>query len=356
MDVIVVGAGPIGCYLAYLLAKKGYGVRIYEEHKEVGRPLQCSGVVSENGLRSLNLYKKGFILSKVSEFRLHSFKTCLRLKLRKTKICILDRVRFDKYLARLAENKNACIELGKRVRIVRKNGRFFAKVGDKIERSKVIVVADGNTSDYARKIFGNKYEKIIAIQWDFPEVQRHIDVFFNKSLSKNFYAWVIPKGNCIGVGLGDSIENFSFKNFEKFLKNLKVEKKVINRISGKISIGYARKTCIDNLLAVGEAALQVKPFTGGGIIYGLNCAEIASFAISKYLENSNPLRLYEILWKGRYKKEIIAGLFLRKLYKVVGNPQIDLALKLLKYRKAVIEGYFDYESYFSLFLSFLTRG
>ncbi len=356
MDIIIVGAGPVGCYLAYLLAKKGYNVKVYEEHKEIGKPLQCSGVVSENGLKNLNLYKRKFILSKVSEFRLHSFKTCLKLKLKKTKICILNRVEFDKYLARLAENKSVCIELGKRVKIIKKNGEFFVKIGTRTEKSKVIVVADGNASDYARKIFGNRYEKIIAVQWDFANTQEHIDVFFDKSFSKNFYAWVIPKGNCLGVGLGDNIENFNFRNFKNFLKLLKIEKnKVVNKIAGKISIGYARKTCIKNLLAVGEAALQVKPFTGGGLVYGLNCAEIASLAISGYLEKECSLKLYEILWKRKYKKEIVAGLFLRKLYKSVGNSQIDLALRLLKYRKTIIENYFDYESYFSLLLSFLAK-
>lgn len=34
----IIGAGPIGSYLAYLLAKNNQEVRIFEEHKEIGKP------------------------------------------------------------------------------------------------------------------------------------------------------------------------------------------------------------------------------------------------------------------------------------------------------------------------------
>ena len=45
-DAIVVGAGPSGSYLAHLLSKKGFQVLNLEEHPEVGRPVDCTGVVT----------------------------------------------------------------------------------------------------------------------------------------------------------------------------------------------------------------------------------------------------------------------------------------------------------------------
>jgi len=36
-DVLVIGAGPIGSYLASQMAKKGFKTAIFEEDKEVGK-------------------------------------------------------------------------------------------------------------------------------------------------------------------------------------------------------------------------------------------------------------------------------------------------------------------------------
>ena len=46
-DVIISGAGPSGSYLAYLLSKNGYSVLQLEEHREIGKPVECTGLVSE---------------------------------------------------------------------------------------------------------------------------------------------------------------------------------------------------------------------------------------------------------------------------------------------------------------------
>ena len=45
-DVVVVGAGPIGSRTAEIIAKNGYKVIILEEHPEIGKPVQCAGLVS----------------------------------------------------------------------------------------------------------------------------------------------------------------------------------------------------------------------------------------------------------------------------------------------------------------------
>src|SRR4030065_1138061 len=45
-DVIVVGAGPVGSYTAYLLARKGLDVGILEKNQTIGKDVNCTGVVS----------------------------------------------------------------------------------------------------------------------------------------------------------------------------------------------------------------------------------------------------------------------------------------------------------------------
>ena len=50
-DAIVVGAGPSGSYLSYELSRMGYDVLNLEEHNEVGKPVECTGLVSERVFR-----------------------------------------------------------------------------------------------------------------------------------------------------------------------------------------------------------------------------------------------------------------------------------------------------------------
>ena len=45
--VVIIGAGPVGCYLAQLLRKRGLSPLLIEEHKEIGRPIHCAGLVGK---------------------------------------------------------------------------------------------------------------------------------------------------------------------------------------------------------------------------------------------------------------------------------------------------------------------
>jgi digeranylgeranylglycerophospholipid reductase len=53
MKILIVGAGPIGCYLARLLQTKTdkFDVTIIEEHEKIGRPVHCAGLVSKDVLK-----------------------------------------------------------------------------------------------------------------------------------------------------------------------------------------------------------------------------------------------------------------------------------------------------------------
>src|SRR3989338_4021056 len=44
--ITIIGAGPAGSYLAFLLAKKGKDVALIEEHDKIGSPVQCTGIVT----------------------------------------------------------------------------------------------------------------------------------------------------------------------------------------------------------------------------------------------------------------------------------------------------------------------
>ena len=60
--IVIIGAGPVGCYAAYLLAKKGKKVAVFEEHKKIGRPVHCTGIVTSSFGKIFDI-KKEFLVN-----------------------------------------------------------------------------------------------------------------------------------------------------------------------------------------------------------------------------------------------------------------------------------------------------
>ena len=42
----IIGGGPVGLTAAFELAKAGEKVTVHEEHKKIGAPVQCTGIVT----------------------------------------------------------------------------------------------------------------------------------------------------------------------------------------------------------------------------------------------------------------------------------------------------------------------
>ena len=69
-DVIVIGAGPVGGYLAWKLTEKGLSVLIVEEHSEIGRPFQCAGMVNPSAMDRIGAYDT--VLTRIWGARMYS--------------------------------------------------------------------------------------------------------------------------------------------------------------------------------------------------------------------------------------------------------------------------------------------
>jgi len=90
-----------------------------------------------------------------------------------------------------------------------------------------------------------------------------------------------------------------------------------------IPIGIAKETVFKNVLFVGDAARQVKPFSGGGLLTGFVAADLATEAIENSLKNDslNPsnfysaLSTYDKLWRKELEDEFKKELFLRSVYR-----------------------------------------
>ena len=55
MDIACIGGGPASAFAALEILKKGKNVEIFEEHKEIGVPRHCAGLISVSGFNKLGI-------------------------------------------------------------------------------------------------------------------------------------------------------------------------------------------------------------------------------------------------------------------------------------------------------------
>jgi digeranylgeranylglycerophospholipid reductase len=299
-DVAVVGGGPSGSFAALNLAKAGARVTVFEEHGTIGAPSHCAGHISIQSLRKLGLYplSKDILENTFSQANFYSpkgFKFSVRLK--KPVTCAINREAFDRLIAQKAETAGACYNLNSPVRTLLIENDFVK--GVKVRRSngqeetfpaKIVVDAEGISSRLLRQAglsAHNRDKFVYAVEAEVENIKEveldAVDVFLGKTFAPGFYAWLIPK--CDGtakIGLATRSGNP-----RDFLQRLISKHPVASEKLGKAKItrqafhsislgGPIPKSFSNGFLAIGDVASQVKPTTGGGVIFGLTCAQIAA--------------------------------------------------------------------------------
>jgi flavin-dependent dehydrogenase len=83
----------------------------------------------------------------------------------------------------------------------------------------------------------------------------------------------------------------------------------------------------DGLLIVGDAASQVKPTTGGGIVMGLNCAKIAGEVAYEALKQGDTsaafLSVYQKRWQEKIGFDMAVMRRMRFLFNRLSDSQLD---------------------------------
>ncbi len=335
-DIIVVGAGPVGCKVGELIAKKGFKVLILEEHPEIGSPVQCAGLVSHR-IFKLSKVSRKVVVNKVRKARFYCSNNHTELKSKKT-VYIIDREKFDKELAKKAKSAGAEIKTSTRFLGYKREKLLRVKTNKGNYRTKLLVGADGPNSTVAKttriKLPDNK---LTGVQ---TTIKSHynpntVELWFDSEISPEFFGWIIPENkNWARVGLATNknvvrcLDNFFMKRFNRKIK-------CKNIMAGTIRYGLIDNSVSNRILLVGDAASQVKPFSGGGIIYGLTGAEIAAKACIKSLKEENYKKEflkenYDDVWKEKLEWPIRKGLTMRKIIHLFNDEQLSLLFSLIK--------------------------
>lgn len=310
MKIAIIGAGPAGNYTAYLLAKKGYSMSVYEKNSVIGLPVQCTGILSDYFLNLMSPSKK-FVQNIITKTRIYAPNgKYVEAKIKKN--YVICRKKFDNHLANLAKKEGVNYYLNHSFKSYKEKGnKLEIKLNYKGKQITsivdVLIGADGPTSQVAKSagLFENR-KFVIGTQIEVKSKNDNVVEFYPYIGS---YAWIVPVNkNNIRIGVA------SYKNtptlFKKFVKNKlgkDYKKKIIENQSGIISTFNPKvKAQKDNIYLVGEAATFVKATSGGGINQSLKSAMILAECIEK---NKN----YNKEWRKKLFKNLYTHLILHKI-------------------------------------------
>ena len=340
-DVIIIGASISGNYLASLLSKTNLTIAVIEEHKDIGLPFQCAGIVSQK-LNQLIDLPKNIILNRVDTAKIVA-PSGKFVKLRgNEKPYIIDRIALDRFFYEKAkENINITYFLGekfKSLEYVKNEKQKWVLINTSKRKlaAKMLIGSDGPLSLVA-KSFGIKNELIYAIQIRIKSKfkQNEASMFFNPKW-KELFGWIVPEGNSNIYRIGLASANNIKKNFETFLNILQINpSNKIDQQGGIIPYGFMNKVAFDNALLLGDSAGQVKATTGGGIIMLLISAKFAATCIRKCFKINNFSKKFI---KKYYEKPCVTAIgnqlklhyLLRMIFEIFTNDDFEALFQIVK--------------------------
>ncbi|MDP2945685.1 MAG: NAD(P)/FAD-dependent oxidoreductase [Atribacterota bacterium] len=360
MEIVIVGAGPAGCYTAQLLKKYGFKTRIIEEHREVGKPVRCAGLVGrqvfENTLLPLS---KNSIINQINGALFCYRDDDFQIK-REGVAYVIDREKFDKNLSRGLE-----VECGKKLIEIKKEGSgYILKTDLEDIYADLVIGADGASSQVRKFINTNKNngkddkkdKKRDRVKL-YAGVQYRIKLDKDKELTSPsitqvhlregipFFIWIIPEGDNI-IRLGVISKNCR-KDLEQFIEDFRIKGEIIEKLAGIFLLGLTQNF-YQNIALVGDAACQVKPLTGGGIYYGLKSAELLAECVRE-----GKLGEYDKRLKKKFGREIKFGLKARKLYEEINEKELKNIFMLFKKNAGIIEKAANFENHSVIFMEIL---
>lgn len=270
-QVRVVGAGPSGSVAAISALREGHSVSLYEEHPRAGVPVNCSGLVSKEGLESLREFAdyKKHAKNKMRGAIIDCAGTKLRVDSGKDIAYVIDRASFDNALAQKAEAEGAKLHYGTRASAPFPEGH--------------IIGADGPNSSVASHFGFPGISRFVGVsqctvKYD-GSMPDHVRVFLSNEKFPGFFAWLIPQNEEYAeAAAGCVLPGNPNRSLDQLSRQVGIEFPR-ERTHSIIPVARREKTSLftpsRNVLLVGDAAGHVKSTTGGGVVFGTQCARLA---------------------------------------------------------------------------------
>lgn len=343
-DILVVGAGPAGSSAAAVAARQGARTLLIDAKPRIGEQPHCGEFVPS---RMFQEYESDTtcITQSVDAMETRVLKSCpevdsvslfrdgppedrqgsptaprgdglasasvVKVSEIPSSGFVIDRVRFDRDLARRAAEVGAMVLCSTRLVHV-DNGEWIAAYGSETVSlsPKFVVAADGALSTVARLMGMKRPEVLAGVQAEVP-LPRSYDrtfVFLERGIVGG-YGWLFPKGNVANAGIGvvraEGIHpNKILDGFLDFLIGLgMIQPGRLAQSGGLIPVSGPRESLVmQNVIFCGDAAGLTHPITGAGIPQAVFSGTMAGGAVASALKTggSGPLEDYEAEMRGRY--------------------------------------------------------
>ena len=367
-DAVIVGAGPSGAHLGYILARKGMRVALVDR-KTFPRDKLCGGFLSTKTLEllrknyshldfasfSLNKVSANYELDSIASFGLNA------------DTCIIKRQEFDYYLVREAALEGVTTFFGVPFHSVNFDSNEVCLADGTILSFKILIGADGVNSRL-RNLMGLSPNKkgfcmetripIDLLKETNPSRDRSISVYFEKQYDG--YGWIFPDQNEAVVGLGKltnvSSEKEIIKKYHQFVNRVayKCTQKSFGAYVPAGDNPILGDPAHENICLIGDAAGLIDPITGEGIYFALLSAEILSNAI----ENTNVYLSYKELMtntlsqindavqmRNRLFSPVVLGNFLLSIQSVPEYGSEIVYEAVLTYKRTYREVFREFEYY-----------
>lgn len=317
-DVVVVGGGPAGTTAAKFAAMGGADVLVLEKDREIGVPVRCGEAVDHEGIIEFIQPDKKFVAAEIRNFKLVAPDGTVVKPFIEGLGYVLDRRVFDYELARLAADEGAEVVTKAYVDgVTRTNGRVDGVTvqykGDRITlKSKIVIGADGVESRVGRWAGMNTTVSMHDMESAAQVTAANVDVeddtclfYFGERYAPGGYLWVFPKGNRtanigLAVAADQSRKKHALKFLEEFMETNFPDASVLSKLAGGVPCAETlEEVSMPGLMLVGDAAHQVNPVSGGGIISGMIAGKMAGkVAVDVVKKNDmSLLRDYDQEWQ-----------------------------------------------------------
>jgi len=360
-DLVVVGAGPGGSTAAFVAAQAGLSVLLIEKRQEIGSPVRCAEGIEKDALLEFIEPDPLWVASEVTQAAITTVHNGREETWKGTggRGYILERLIFDRVLAERAAQQSAevCVKTSvtglltenERVRGVKiQHGGYLYGAGEVEVEAKVVIAADGVEAQIGRWAgLSNTLplkDRMVCVQYLLAGVEINptcTSYVIDNDIAPGGYAWIFPKGNSkANVGLGVQADIWQHLVDQKFNNSLPkvgegtvlefltrfiesdsdLEKGFpVTLITGNVPVAPPAKSLVkDGLMLVGDAARQVDPLTGGGIINAMTAgrlaAQVAVNAIAEGNTSSSNLKRYETIWQQTTGRKLLRNYRLREKF------------------------------------------
>jgi len=177
----------------------------------------------------------------------------------------------------------------------------------------VIVGGDGANSRVAKAMDAGKYNFAIAFQErikisdeKMAFYEEMAEMYVGDDVSPDFYGWVFPKYDHVGVGTGTVVNRPAIKQYQKAIRERAGDKisggKIIKVEAHPIPEHYRPRRVNGRIALVGDAAGYVTKCSGEGIYFAAKSGRMAAEEIVKLMNNGSRLPTQEEIEQTYLKK------------------------------------------------------